>query len=135
MTETWPKAIEFVLRHEGGYSNDPNDPGGETNWGISKRSYPDRDIKNLTIDQAKDIYYNDYWLKNDCEIREWPLDLILFDTAVNMGSKRAKVLQQESFDWKDYLISRIAYYRRLNKDRYFKGWVNRVLDLYVLIKG
>ena len=40
--------IEVVLHHEGGYVNDPKDPGGETNFGIAKRSHPDVDIKNLT---------------------------------------------------------------------------------------
>ena len=47
--------IEIVLHHEGGYVNDPKDPGGETNFGIAKRSHPDVDIKNLTIDGAKEI--------------------------------------------------------------------------------
>ena len=48
--------IEVVLHHEGGYVNDPDDPGGETNFGIAKRSHPDVDIKNLTKDGAKEIY-------------------------------------------------------------------------------
>lgn len=56
-------AVAIVLRHEGGYSNDPSDPGGETNFGISKRSYPDLDIKSLTQEQACEIYYRDWWLK------------------------------------------------------------------------
>ena len=55
------KAFEKVLRHEGGYVNDPLDLGGETKYGISKRSYPHLDIKNLTLDQAKQIYFRDFW--------------------------------------------------------------------------
>ena len=47
--------IEVVLHHEGGYVNDPKDPGGETNFGIAKRSHPDVDIKNLTEEGAKEI--------------------------------------------------------------------------------
>ena len=50
------KALKFVLKWEGGYSNDPNDPGGETKYGISKRSYPELDISKLTLEQAKDIF-------------------------------------------------------------------------------
>lgn len=55
------KAIDFVLDNEGGYSNNPADPGGETNFGISKRAYPYLDIKNLTREEAITIYQRDYW--------------------------------------------------------------------------
>lgn len=54
-------SIDRVLGHEGKYSNDTDDPGGETNWGISKRSYPHLDIKNLTREQAIEIYRRDFW--------------------------------------------------------------------------
>lgn len=55
------RAFDRLMGNEGSYVNDPNDPGGETNWGVSKRSYPDLDIKNLTRDQAKGIYLRDFW--------------------------------------------------------------------------
>ena len=48
--------IERVLVHEGGYVNDPRDPGGETKYGIAKRSYPGVDIRNLTRAQAVGIW-------------------------------------------------------------------------------
>lgn len=54
-------AFDRLMGHEGGYVNNPADPGGETNWGISKRSYPNVDIRNLTRDQAKEIYRADFW--------------------------------------------------------------------------
>jgi lysozyme family protein len=53
--------FDRLIGNEGGYSNDPADPGGETNWGISKRSYPNVDIKKLTKDGAKAIYLMDFW--------------------------------------------------------------------------
>ena len=87
--------IEVVLHHEGGYVNDPDDPGGETNFGIAKRSHPDVDIKNLTKDGAKEIYYQDYWVKN--RVPQMPEDLkhIYFDMCVNQGRGRAvKILQR-----------------------------------------
>ena len=59
--------IEVVLEHEGGYVNDPKDPGGETNFGIAKRSHSDVDIKNLTKEGAKEIYKEVYWDKNKVE--------------------------------------------------------------------
>ena len=87
--------IKVVLKHEGGYVNDPVDPGGETNFGIAKRSHPDVDIKNLTEEGAKEIYYQDYWIKN--RVPQLPDDLkhIYFDMCVNQGRGRAvKILQQ-----------------------------------------
>lgn len=54
-------ACARLLDHEGGYVNDPDDPGGETKWGISKRSYPALNIARLDRDMAKAIYYQDFW--------------------------------------------------------------------------
>ena len=93
---SFDRAVEMVLRHEGGYSNDPKDPGGETRYGISKRAYPDVDILRLTEDEAKAIYKRDYWdkLRTD-EIPE-ELAICLFDAAVNMGRDRAIRLLQRA---------------------------------------
>ena len=87
--------IVKVLHHEGGYVNDPKDPGGETNFGIAKRSHPDVDIKNLTEDKAKSIYKEHYWDKNKVEELPYQLRHIYFDMCVNQGKGRAvKILQQ-----------------------------------------
>ena len=87
--------IEVVLHHEGGYVNDPKDPGGETNFGIAKRSHPDVDIKNLTKDGAKEIYKEVYWDKNKVESLSEDLRHIYFDMCVNQGRGRAvKILQK-----------------------------------------
>jgi len=89
------KAIEKVLVNEGGYINDPNDKGGETKFGISKRAYPHIDIKNLTTDEAKAIYKKDYWdkIKGD-EMQSDAIAYEIFDTAVNMGVRTASKLAQ-----------------------------------------
>ena len=87
--------IEQVLEHEGGYVNDPKDLGGETKYGITKRFYPDVDIKNLTVEQAKEIYKKDYWDRNRVESLPQNLWHIYFDMCVNMGKRTAvKVLQR-----------------------------------------
>ena len=87
--------IEVVLHHEGGYVNDPKDPGGETNFGIAKRSHPDVDIKNLTEEGAKEIYKRDYWDKNKVDELDDQLKHIFFDMCVNQGRGTAvKVLQR-----------------------------------------
>ena len=78
-------AFAKVVGVEGGYANDPLDPGGETKFGISKRSYPNEDIKNLTLDRAKTIYFHDYWGKGGCEVAPDSLKFDLFDMAVNQG--------------------------------------------------
>ena len=87
--------IEVVLEHEGGYVNDPKDPGGETNFGIAKRSHPDVDIKNLTKEGAKEIYKEVYWDKNKVESLPEELWHIYFDMCVNQGKGRAvKIIQR-----------------------------------------
>ena len=93
--KTFDEIIEKVLEHEGGYVNDPKDLGGETKYGITKRFYPDVDIKNLTIEQATEIYKKDYWDKNKVESLPQNLWHIYFDMCVNMGKRTAvKVLQR-----------------------------------------
>ena len=87
--------IEVVLHHEGGYVNDPKDPGGETNFGIAKRSHPDVDIKNLTKEGAKEIYKEHYWDGNKVDELPDNLKHIYFDMCVNQGKSRAvKILQR-----------------------------------------
>lgn len=93
------KAVEVVLAHEGGYVDHKSDPGGETKYGISKRSYPNVDIKNLTIARAKQIYFNDFWspYKYDQIIND-AIATKLFDTSVNVGPKRAFRFMQQALN-------------------------------------
>lgn len=84
-------AITIVIRNEGGYVNNPADPGGETKYGISKRSYPSVDIKNLTVDQAEDIYRRDFWIFGG--IVEQSIANKLFDMYVNEKHSAIHVLQ------------------------------------------
>jgi lysozyme family protein len=85
-----------LIPEEGGYVNDPNDPGGETKFGISKRAYPNIDIPNLTIDGAKAIYLEDYWRRCVCDALPSPINFSVFDTAVNSGVREAAKLLQET---------------------------------------
>ena len=86
-------AIAFVLKHEGTLSADPNDPGGLTKYGISTRSYPGLDIRNLTVDQARAIYQRDFW--KYAGIKSQAVANKVLDLAVNLGSAAAaRVLQQ-----------------------------------------
>jgi hypothetical protein len=92
---TFDEIIDITLEHEGGYVHDPNDLGGETNFGIAGRFYPDVDIKNLTKDGAKEIYRKDYWDKNKIDDVSDGLKHIYFDMCVNQGRGTAvKILQR-----------------------------------------
>jgi len=99
LNKDFDNAFKTVIGHEGGYVNDPNDRGGETKYGISKRAYPMLDIKNLTLKQAKAIYKRDYWDKCGAEYMKTPdLKTLLFDIAVNHGNRRAKMMLQEALN-------------------------------------
>jgi lysozyme family protein len=150
--------IEVVLKHEGGYVNDPKDPGGETNFGIAKRSHPDEDIENLTKDKAKEIYKKHYWDRNKVERLSENLRHIYFDMCVNQGKNRAvKILQRaanakgarlkvdggigpktiaamEGVELDRVRAYRIKYYadlvtRKPDLERFYFGWFRRALEV------
>ena len=150
--------IKVVLKHEGGYVNDPKDPGGETNFGIAKRSHPDVDIKELTEDEAKDIYKEHYWDKNKVESLPEELRHIYFDMCVNQGKSRAvKILQRaanakgadlkvdgglgpktigamEGVELQRVRAYRVKYYadlvtRKPILEKFYYGWFRRALEV------
>lgn len=82
---TFDIAFDRLLGNEGGYTNDPADPGGETNWGISKRTYPHIDIKALTREGAKAIYLRDFWQRIHADDLPDGVAFQTFDFAVNSG--------------------------------------------------
>jgi lysozyme family protein len=88
-------AFTRLLGHEGGFVDHPRDPGGATNWGISQRSYPGEDIRNLTQARAKEIYRRDFWGPAGCDAAPEALRFALFDFAVNSGVSRAVRTLQE----------------------------------------
>jgi lysozyme family protein len=93
------RAVLRVLHAEQGYVNDPDDYGGETKYGISKKQYPALDIKTLTVDQAKNIYKRDYWDKLSLDrLHDQAVAEEIFDTAVNMGWRTAARFVQEAIN-------------------------------------
>ena len=141
-------AFARLMGNEGGYVNDPSDPGGETNWGISKRSYPDLDIKHLTRDDAKAIYKRDFWdvLGDDTHPA---IKFQVFDFAVNSGVQTAirklqaaigvaddghwgpiSAAKLKSMDLNDVLMrfvaERLDFWRRLSTwPKFGAGWAGR----------
>ncbi len=148
---SFDEVFDRVIGHEGSYVNDPQDPGGETNWGICKRSYPHLDIRGLTREDAKKIYYNDFWLK----IRGVSHDSLrfqVFDAAFNHGAGNATRILQRAVGVADdghwgpasqaaydklsendlllrFLAYRLMFFTKLEKfNVYGRGWSNRVAE-------
>ena len=92
------QAMEFVFRWEGGLVNDPNDPGGLTKYGISQRAYPQVDIASLTREQAKEVYRSDYWRTLGLTHLPPVVAVVVMDTAVNLGIRRATQLLQMAYN-------------------------------------
>ena len=92
----YDRAFTLVVGEEGGYVNDPRDPGGETKYGISKHAYPAEDIPGMTLDRAKWLYRRDYWNEVRGEELPWPWALLVFDCAVNQGVGIAVRLMQDA---------------------------------------
>ena len=139
---------------EGGYVNDPKDPGGETRYGISKRAFPNEDIKNLSKERAYDLYKEHYWDKVKADDLPYPLNFLVFDFAVHSGVKRAvQVLQMVLKVTQDgligprtiaaaqktgvhlnelcarYMTARSFFLASLDKPYYIAGWTNRIMLL------
>ena len=95
--------IKEVLRREGGakLTKDPDDPGGVTKYGISKRSNPDVDIENLTEDEAVIIYLEKYWKPSKASSLPESLQDMYFDMVVNFGQRRAVKILQEACNHKN----------------------------------
>lgn len=129
--------MSFIFKWEGGYDNDPDDPGGETNYGIDKRSHPEVDIRSLTREGALEIYWRSYWVKFGCEWLAGPVGEVFFNACVNCGAGRARQLLAATptpHSASGFLDAQEAFYRRLVAARpalgkYLKGWLARTADL------
>ena len=102
---TFDEAFGILLGHEGGYVNNPADLGGETRWGISKRSYPAEDIPNITQARAAEIYRRDFWGPAGCDAIPDALKLDMFDCAVSSSVPEAiKLLQRAAGETPDGIL-------------------------------
>lgn len=140
------------MGNEGGYVNHQDDPGGETNWGVSKRSYPHLDIKSLTREMAKAIYLRDFWLAGGMDKIDPALAFQTFDAAVNHGIGNALRMLQKAAGVVDdghvgpktlaaiqamsvtdmlmrFIAARLRFWTRLSTWPAFgRGWANRAAD-------
>jgi|SRR5210317_928130 len=110
------EAIEVVLKHEGGFVDDPDDPGGTTKYGVSLRwlksadididgngAIDSLDVKGLTLEKAKKLYKDRWWIPHAYgDIQKKRIAIKVFDTAINMGSNRANKILQRSLTISGY---------------------------------
>ena len=103
MKDNFDQCLALVLKEEGGYVNDPRDPGGRTNHGVTQKVWEDwvghpvteDDMKNLSVQDVAPLYKKNYWDKINGDSLPLGIDYATFDMAVNSGVTRAaKTLQQ-----------------------------------------
>lgn len=102
MNGNFIKALSYTLQFEGGFSDDPADSGGATNYGITQHVYDSyrtskgeivQSVKLLSDAEVSDVYYKLYWIKNHCDVLPDKIDTAVFDFAVNAGNEAMRELQ------------------------------------------
>ena len=128
----------ITLQWEGGYTNDPEDPGGPTNLGIIQTEYnkwrtankqPLQSVRWITHDEAKQIYRANYWDAMNCDSLPAGFDLAVYDCAVNNGIGRAKqFLPQANGDFNKFCDLRLDFDKRLGRlwTVFGRGWATRI---------
>jgi len=97
--------LAFTLKSEGGFVNNPNDPGGATNRGVTQRVYDayrgknnldPRGVEFISDDEVENIYRSEYWEPCCCDLLAEGVDLCVFDFAVNAGDTRSEDTLQKA---------------------------------------
>lgn len=137
-------ALARVLSYEGGYVNNPADPGGATNYGVTQKVFdawraahgqPATSVRNITAADVKSIYFRNYWLASGADKLPMPLALVHFDAAVNTGVGQAgRFLAKADGDSTRYLAIRRDFYKDLAVSKpalaqFLPGWLKRVQSL------
>jgi len=139
--------VAAVLKTEGGYVNNINDPGGATNLGVTQRVYDayrskqglsTQSVRYISTTEAESIYYHEYYLPIDADsVKDDCVADILFDVAVNSGVSRAKQFYSECSDDPDALLTaRETFYREIVQNNpkevvFLKGWLARLNNIAV----
>jgi hypothetical protein len=141
MRENFISWTNNLSEWEGFRSNDRDDPGGDTVFGISRVFYPNENPWPPTWERAKEIYLQDYWIRNGCDKLPFPLDVIHADSCVNPGPGAAKKFLYQSSEHAnidrrciEYLTLRQRYYllkvqETPAKVKFICGWMDRTLDM------
>lgn len=144
MKQNYNYCLQELLKDEGGYTNDPKDPGGPTNFGITLTDYRKYinptgtalDVKSMTVDQAKAIYKPKYWDAVNADNLPSGVDYTVFDYGVNSGVSRANKIYTK-FKGNDVVHTitlindeRLSFLQSLPTwGRFGKGWGTRVANV------
>lgn len=151
--ETFKPLFDRLIGHEGGYVNDPRDAGGETNWGVTKRTARANgyfgSMRNMSRSDAFDVYYSAFWVRYRCDELPIPLSFQFFDACVNHGFGNAARMLQRAVDVADdgiigritlrainqlddaglvmkFNAERLLFYTKLKAFRHYgRGWTRR----------
>lgn len=140
------RCLQFILKWEGGWADDPNDVGGATMKGITIGTYTTwrlekgqplptkEDLRNISNAEVEQIYHDRYWIPSKAYQMPWPMCLAVVDLAVNGGVARAEqALKECGLDFWDYMVWRRNWYRGLSQfNMYGTGWINRCKDLIMV---
>jgi hypothetical protein len=136
--ENFSWCAQFVVRQlEGKATDDPDDPGGFTIWGLASKYNPEV-TRDMTYEQALPIFFKRYWQPAGCNDAPWPMDFVLFDGAVNpqddpalpgVGNQELLSVIPDPNDWKRFLIERMARYGRRSNLKYIRGHIARCHNL------
>ena len=105
MSSFFDRALEYVLKNEGGFVNDPNDPGGATNYGITQGTYASwrgepvnaLDVETMSLEEAGTIYRERYWTPLGCDkLRQYPIACAMFDAGVLFGIHASATSAQQA---------------------------------------
>lgn len=133
MSVNFNGAVTFALSNEGGYVSDPLDSGGETNFGISKKSYPSENIKEMTREKATEIYRKDFWDKPRLGKLPDRLATKVFDSCVNTGNVRCILLLQQQLGVSTTGVINDATVKAvdaLDEEVVIKGYIKVLKDYY-----
>ncbi len=140
MRGNFERALKHLFEAEGYLSNNKDDRGGETIFGIASKWHPQavQKMHNASKEEAMkiaaDIYRTEYWNAVGCDSLVYPLDIYAFDAAVNQGVSAAKTMLRQCKNAGEFLALRAQRYRNLaatdpKQDKFLEGWMNRLAAL------
>jgi len=144
MTKEFEKILQFTLLREGFISDDKDDPGKLTIWGLASKFNPkevalmkrllDEGKKKEAFVICRDTYWRKYWLDAGLDHLESKMAMVAFEFCVLPGiGALEEALSQSPTGWRDLLLKRIKYFSDKNNRIYIRGWVKRCVYLYEFI--